>query len=249
MNILAEYDFALLLRLLTAHLISDFIFQTDAVVARRFARKWASGWLYLHGILAGLLAYCFAFRWDALWVPVAIAISHILVDGFKSQVKDTAGSFLLDQLIHLILIVIIWGILENVHWSYVLFLLIGVSMDAKFWIVVAAYLSALWPVGYWIGKVTAPWRSEIDGEATRGLQKAGLWIGCLERVLILTFILLNQFEAIGFLIAAKSIFRFGEIKNQENRKEAEYILIGTMLSFTLAIVLGVFVKWVLGLPI
>ncbi len=36
----------------------------------------------------------------------------------------------------------------------------------------------------------------------------------------------------GFFIAAKSIFRFGELKDHENRMEAEYITIGTMLSFS-----------------
>jgi hypothetical protein len=249
MNFASEYDIALLLRLLTAHLISDFIIQTDALVKRRFEKKWLSGWLYFHGIIAGLLTYCLAWRWDVIWLPIAVAVSHILIDGFKSQAKDTARSFLLDQLVHLILIVIFWGILENVNWSYVLWILIGISLDVKVWIVIVAYLAILWPVGYGIGKITTPWRQEIESETTRGLKNAGLWIGRLERVLILTFVLLKQFEAIGFLIAAKSIFRFSEIKDPEHRKEAEYILIGTMLSFTLAIILGVFVSWVLGLQI
>ncbi len=61
----------------------------------------------------------------------------------------------------------------------------------------------------------------------------------IERVLILTFIILNQFEAIGFLIAAKSVFRFGEIKDSNQQKTAEYILIGTLLSFSLAILVGI----------
>jgi len=249
MNLGYEYDIALLLRLLAAHLISDFIVQTDAIVKKRLDKKWASGWLYFHGVTAGLLTYCFAFRWDVIWLPVAVAVSHIVIDGLKSQAKDTARSFLLDQLVHLILIVIFWGILENVNWSLVMWLLIGISLDAKFWIVTVSYLAVIWPVGYGVGKITAPWRREIEGDSTRGLKKAGLWIGRLERVLILTFVLLSQFEAIGFLIAAKSIFRFSEIKNADHRKEAEYILIGTMLSFTLAIILGVLVNWVLGLQI
>ncbi|MFO7902720.1 MAG: hypothetical protein R6U98_08675, partial [Pirellulaceae bacterium] len=52
-------------------------------------------------------------------------------------------------------------------------------------------------------------RDEVGDVGTEGLFRAGLWIGRLERVLILTFFLLQRFEAIGFLIAAKSIFRFG----------------------------------------
>jgi hypothetical protein len=89
-----------------------------------------------------------------------------------------------------------------------------------------------------------PWRREMKRTSSQGLDKAGLWIGYLERTLILTFVLLNQFEAIGFLIAAKSIFRFGEIKSPQSRREAEYILIGTMISFVMAIMLGLCTTWI-----
>jgi len=64
-------------------------------------------------------------------------------------------------------------------------------------------------------------------------------------VLILTFVLVNQYSGIGFLIAAKSILRFGDIKNPENRKEAEYILIGTMISFIVAILVGILARYIM----
>ena len=46
---------------------------------------------------------------------------------------------------------------------------------------------------------------------------------------------IGQPGAIGFLVAAKSILRFEEAKKQ---KLAEYVLIGTLLSFTLAMALS-----------
>ena len=67
----------------------------------------------------------------------------------------------------------------------------------------------------------------------------------LERFLTLTFILLNQYAAIGFLLAAKSVFRFGELKNPTDRKKTEYILIGTLLSFALTIIVGITVRLIL----
>jgi hypothetical protein len=73
-----------------------------------------------------------------------------------------------------------------------------------------------------------------------------MWIGRFERVLTVTFVLLDRYEAIGFLITAKSILRFGETRAPGARKEAEYILIGTMLSFTAAIFVGLGVRWLLG---
>ena len=57
----------------------------------------------------------------------------------------------------------------------------------------------------------------------------------------------GQFAGVGFLVAAKSIFRFGELKDSENRKQAEYIIIGTFTSFLLAIVLSLVVQALLKL--
>lgn len=65
----------------------------------------------------------------------------------------------------------------------------------------------------------------------------------LERLLICCFILAGHFEAIGFLLAAKSIFRFGDLKEAQDRKLTEYVLIGTLLSFGIAIATGLLVQY------
>lgn len=67
---------------------------------------------------------------------------------------------------------------------------------------------------------------------------AGKLIGTLERWLILVFILLGRYEVIGFLIAAKSIIRFGN----DNRNETEYFLAGTLLSIAIAVGCGLLLK-------
>ncbi len=76
---------------------------------------------------------------------------------------------------------------------------------------------------------------------TEGLEKAGRYIGYLERILIITFILADQWVAIGFLFTAKSIFRFEESKTGK----AEYFLLGTLFSFTCGILLGILGNFVL----
>jgi hypothetical protein len=73
------------------------------------------------------------------------------------------------------------------------------------------------------------------------LPNAGKYIGILERLLVFTFVVLGHWEAIGFLVAAKSVFRFGDLKESGNRKLTEYILIGTLLSFGIAVVAGIVV--------
>ena len=70
------------------------------------------------------------------------------------------------------------------------------------------------------------------------LPNAGKLIGITERILTLTLIILGQYAAIGFIMAAKSILRFKETQTQK----AEYVLIGTMLSFGIAIITGIFVQ-------
>ncbi len=248
-DLVSQNDLLLLLRLIVAHIVADFLFQKDSWVKERTKKKWSSTRLYLHGALAGIFAYVFSGLWNTISLPIVIFASHTLLDGLKSQAKDTVRSFLLDQLGHLLVIVGCWVLLVNVDISDVVTSLASGTSNVEFWILILSYTIVIWPAGVLIGKIMTPWRKAIKGASSQGLEKAGLWIGRLERTLIMTFVLLNQFEAIGFLIAAKSIFRFGEIRSPDQRKDAEYILIGTMVSFVIAIALGMVVDWVLHYPL
>lgn len=72
----------------------------------------------------------------------------------------------------------------------------------------------------------------------------GRLIGILERIFVFIFVLLGQFTAIGFILAAKGVARFQDFKS---RTFAEYVLIGTLLSTLLAMGVGYFVKALLML--
>ncbi|MBI2497628.1 MAG: hypothetical protein HYV75_06855 [Opitutae bacterium] len=85
----------------------------------------------------------------------------------------------------------------------------------------------------------APGTMELDvGEYNRGRV-----IGLLERALIYFFVLNGQFGVIGFTLAAKAFTRFKEL---DDRRFAEYVLIGTLLSSCLAVGTGAVVKWLLS---
>lgn len=71
-----------------------------------------------------------------------------------------------------------------------------------------------------------------------GLSSGGQTIGWLERALVLLFVLIGQPMGVGFVLAAKSILRFGDIKEAGQRKLAEYIIIGTFLSFGWALLVS-----------
>jgi hypothetical protein len=244
---ISAYDqLPLLFRLLAAHFVADFLLQPARYVKQRFKMGWASSWLYVHGCIAGILFYLFSAAWGLVWFPVALAASHIFIDGIKAKTSDTARTFILDQLAHLFIIVFLW--FAMVSWNYVGLLagFVEILHNSRYWAVALAYIIIIWPVGILIGHITRSWRAtEKSSKSDTGLDRAGLWIGRLERFLILTLVLLNRYEAIGFLIAAKSIFRFAELK-----REAEYIIIGTMMSFAAATTLGILVSWALkSLPL
>lgn len=247
---LSQNDVSLLLRLIVAHVVADFFLQRDSRIEQRFGEKWRSRWLYVHGASAGTLAYTLAGSWNALWLPFVIFLAHVLRDALKPHGEDAARFSVLDHLGHGIIILGCWILLIPGTLSDIVRFLSTCTASIGFWTITLSYMLVTWPAGALIGRITKPWRCEISREtSSQGLEKAGLWIGRLERVLILTFILLNHFEAIGFLIAAKSILRFGEIRSPSGRKEAEYILIGTMISFVISIMLGIFTSWMLHHPL
>ena len=95
-----------------------------------------------------------------------------------------------------------------------------------------------------IGLVCNVWTTDIEG--IESLANAGKRIGQLERFLVLTFILVDQFAAIGFLLAAKSILRFGDTKEKDHRKINEYVLVGTMTSFAITIAFGLLIRMLIS---
>ncbi|OYX26238.1 MAG: hypothetical protein B7Z06_05950, partial [Flavobacteriales bacterium 32-35-8] len=95
------------------------------------------------------------------------------------------------------------------------------------------------PVSILMKIIFAKWNIEELTKDNQSLEDAGKYIGILERILVFIFIIFNHWEAVGFLITAKSVFRFGDLKESKHRKLTEYILIGTLISFGIAIVTGI----------
>lgn len=235
-----EIDFFPLLRIFCAHVVADFFLQPYTWIAGRKEFGVRSKYLYYHIATVGILTYVFLADWTEWQLPLFIIITHFVIDWWKSTQKNTITSFSIDQLAHVLMLFLawIWYIQAFPNWEYIKTEVFGIH----FWIIFTAYLLALRPMGFLIGKLTSRWQEQLkrEGNEIAGLKDAGTWIGYIERIIILTFILLNQFSSIGFLIAAKSIFRFsGGVKDEQERKHAEYILIGTLISFSAAILLGI----------
>ncbi len=227
------------LQLLLAHVLTDFVLQPAKAIQQKRERKVKSPFLYFHAFIAGLLTYLFLQQWTSFLVPVFIMITHFGIDLWKlNQKQDNLKIFLLDQFFHLLILLFAWLYLtENFE---ALFPFLGSLFGAQnTLILILGYLIVIFPFGFIIGKATKSWQEEIESEEKiNSLEKAGRYIGIFERILVLTFILTHNIAAIGFLIAAKSILRFGDKSQSGSRKQTEYVLIGTLMSFALTIILG-----------
>ena len=98
---------------------------------------------------------------------------------------------------------------------------------------------------YVMAHCVAPLYGQID-KPIDGLREGGRLIGQLERFLVYLFTVSGNLAGIGFLIAAKSLLRFADISDPNQRKTAEYVIIGTMFSFAWAITVSLATVWLAG---
>lgn len=230
----------LTLKLLLAHLLGDFVFQPTAWVAHKKEKKLRSPYLYLHA-LVHLLCLMIILQFDMhYWLALLIiTVTHLLIDTLKLHLQRFAGELMLfvcDQLAHLL--VIGWVVYLYYPFSLPIAGIFngGVVLFATA-IVCVTFVSAIL-----MGIILSGWKFE-EKTKEESLLNAGKYIGMLERLFVFGFILLNQWQAIGLLIAAKSVFRFSDLSRAKDRKLTEYILTGTLLSFGLAMVTGLLYQY------
>lgn len=233
----------LLLKILVAHFLSDFIFQPTKWAIDKDKNGFKSWHIYIHVIITA--ATLFIILWDLkLWsLILIISLLHFIIDLIKSSIKRTnIWIFISDQFLHLLVVITVWLVYTD-QCDKFFELFCSFINNSKFWWLLLAYILLTIPTSVLIGKMTNKWSNELTGSnQTKGLENAGKWIGTIERVLIFTFIIVNQLSVIGFLLAAKSVFRFGDLKDSTDQKKTEYIIIGTFISFLLAILMGLVIQ-------
>jgi hypothetical protein len=245
--------FDVLISFLLIHIICDFYLQPQRWVDAKKEFTYRSLELYFHSLLHGVAllvpAIVLGIDWHSTACLVAIvAVSHFVIDLWKVTTPngDKFSYFVIDQTLHVSVLVVIAFHLAN-----------GVTIDAvlqheKFShgvIVVFAYLLILKPTSIVIGSVLRKYPiSDTDNNTSiSGLVAGGELIGYLERVLILTFTLVGSYAAVGFVLAAKSIFRFGELNKSDDRSMTEYVLIGSLVSVVITTLVGTLMS--LGLDV
>lgn len=212
--------------LLFAHVLADFVFQTDWIIAHK---RRPYGFL-AHALVVALTAWIALGFADPLALAVLVA-AHMAIDAVKTfgGFRDLRA-FLIDQAAHIAVICAIsWaspGLWETGAWAAYpgllqpMALLTGLILTLR----TGEYATAL---------LMRPYRGRVNNA---GLKNGGRVIGLLERGLIFVLIGLGQPLGVGFLVAAKSVLRFGTATRDQ--RSAEYVIIGTLASFGWAILVA-----------
>lgn len=228
------------IQLILAHLLGDFILQPNSWVADKENRKLKSSYLYFHVLIHTVLSFIFLWDLKLWWVAVLVGISHFIIDACKlsfQKIQTKKRWFFIDQALH---VAVIGGI--SLYFSEFNFEFLK---DQDFLKMIMAALFLTSPASIFIKLLLSSW-TPVTGEENSvqsdSLSSAGKYIGILERLLVFTFIVVNHWEGVGFMIAAKSVFRFSDLAQAKQRKLTEYVLIGTLLSFGIAVLAGILIK-------
>jgi hypothetical protein len=228
--------------LVAGHALGDFVFQTGWMV-RHKSRP--SG-LLAHG---AVVATCHA----AMLVPFAglaaglavlgVAAAHVLVDAGKTALSARAPRldlewFLADQAVHVGVIAAAWAWLAPRAALFDPSIADPGTLRAT-GVLVAAYAFNVNGASSLVVAVLERCRIAARDAGP----SAGRVVGILERMLALTLLLQDKWEALGLLVAAKSLARFRDL---DERARAEYYLVGTLLSLLGATVTVLIVRAVLA---
>ncbi|WP_158973438.1 DUF3307 domain-containing protein [Cellulophaga sp. L1A9] len=222
-------------KLFLAHLLGDFIFQPTKWVKDKEEKKIKSKYIYYHSLIH--FALTLLLLWDlSYWkIALVIAVSHYGIDLLKLYVtpsfKNKSIPFFIDQVLHI-------AVLYGCVYYGDLFQHTAALIDQIDLNLVTAFVFVSFPAAIVISKLLEGMSRHIEDDH-ESLPNAGMYIGIIERFFVLTFLIAGHWEVIGFLIAAKSVFRFNDLKESNSRELTEYILIGTLLSFGMAILTGI----------
>ena len=227
--------------LILAHLLGDFLLQPGSWVVDKEKKKTGSVYLYLHVLIHTVLAFIFLWDFNLWWIALIIGVTHFLIDAAKlhfQEAKTKRSWFFIDQLLHILVI----GAVSVLYFPY--FKWEDFLTEGHLKLITAVVFLTV-PSSIFIKTLISLWTPVIVEHSkiqTESLVNAGKYIGILERLLVFVFILVNHWEGVGFMIAAKSVFRFSDLAEAKQRKLTEYVLIGTLLSFGIAVITGILVK-------
>lgn len=249
---LGRPEIALLILLITGHVLADFLFQTSPLVERKKEGRA----LLAHSAIA-FLSHATLLLPFVEWVSTQLvrvlvllallASLHALIDlakiRWKSRSGDSPHLFIVDQVAHVLVVVVVWHL-----WRLWLGEGLEVTpgplapddlapLSASF-VVVSGYVlngnGAAALIKLFLSRFPIVEQANKDNPQT-DIQQMGRTIGILERMLVLSLVILGQWQGVGWVFAGKTVARFREL---DNRAFSEYYLIGTLSSLLFAAATG-----------
>lgn len=235
--------FELLLKLLLAHIIGDFVLQPSTWVKDKEAKKIKSKYLYGHLFVHGAALVLCLMPNTEYWPGVLVILgTHYLIDLGKLYLNAKFAFrilFIMDQILHLVVLAFVVNHYEPLKVDF------NLITSPQVMLLLVSLLTCTHVIGVVMKLFLSRWQVDIEkgqdeeeAAESMSLQNAGIYIGMLERLFVFFFVISGQFSGIGFLLAAKSVFRFGDLSRAKDRKLTEYILIGTLLSFGFSILIA-----------
>jgi hypothetical protein len=231
-------EIRLILLLVIAHLLSDFILQNQNMSDKKGSKPFTIYHIY-HILIVGITSYLLSFDLGFWKAALLLMIIHLFTDMLKSWLiikNKTKSYFFFDQSIHLAsiaIIVIAYSKLYGINFIF--------DFETKTIAIIAGFIFCAKPSNILIKYLFIAFSIQTPEENSENpnehsLPNAGKLIGIVERFLALGLIIMGQYEAVGLIIAAKSILRFN------GTQKSEYVLVGTLLSFGLAAFSGILIS-------
>lgn len=239
------------LLLLLGHVLGDFYLQTKGMVEKK---EKSIKWVLLHSLCyfgTMILISLPIISYEIILAITIASILHLVIDILKysylsvmtKKSKKTPvierNIFFVDQLLHFLsLIIIVYGILINdvviSEWKVTkdFFSTVGIpEVLIISWILVLLIIHK--PANIAIQKLLMIYKPENKDDDAKKDNNAGRFIGTIERIIMLIFLSIGQYSAIGLVLTAKSIARYDRISKEKDF--AEYYLLGTLISTLVAI--------------
>ncbi len=248
----------LFLLLVLSHLIADYVLQTKTIVDQKSEMKIA--YFLLHGLIVFLITYLLIFNYGiffALKISLVLSASHIVLDLLKEKFNNIFNldklrliTFLTDQALHILIIVVSWSSFRDYASLPVLnmdikepynYLLRWFTISSEdFLFVLIFYIFVIFAGSVFLDLfMRLPNVDHFEGENT----KSSKYIGIVERGLILTLVTFGSISSVALIFAAKSLARFNKMSDKDF---AEYYLLGTLTSVSIALAAGLILRYLLN---
>lgn len=231
-----EIGAILVIRILSGHMLGDFLLQTDFIAKRKHND---SRYLISHiALVFTAMMFCTVgyHSWRLILALAIISLLH-----YCDRYNKSPGNlwwFLGDQAFHLISIAIVPAMFGIWSIAGLLEVFRAVYYDPRIWVYILGYLAGVWGGRILIGKILESVRRPDCGEPP--VSPLADKIGMVERLIVITLALFNQYTAIGIIFAIKGVARKSYV--ERNDFQGEVYFLGTGLSFFLAILTALLIK-------